>query len=71
MAYYYINLRIASRTLDPTRSINDNCGWEHICTNMFTFHDYSDDPELQDVCRTECHFRAWGYTTAMGPEDLL
>ena len=39
-----------SRTLDPTRSINDNCGWEHVCTDLSTFHDYSDGPELEKTC---------------------
>jgi hypothetical protein len=34
------------RTLDPTRSINDNCGWEHVLTDLTTFHDYADGPEL-------------------------
>lgn len=38
------------RTLDPTRSINDNCGWEHVCTDLTTFHDYSDAPELEKTC---------------------
>jgi hypothetical protein len=38
------------RTLDPTRSINDNCGWEHVCTDLTTFHDYSDGPELERTC---------------------
>ncbi|PHH79781.1 hypothetical protein CDD80_3774 [Ophiocordyceps camponoti-rufipedis] len=39
-----------TKTLDPTRSINDNCGWEHVCTDLTTFHDYSDAPELEKTC---------------------
>lgn len=38
------------RTLDGTRSINDNCGWEHVCTDLTTFHDYSDGPGLEKTC---------------------
>ncbi|PHH60281.1 hypothetical protein CDD81_1871 [Ophiocordyceps australis] len=44
-ALYYM-----TKTLDPTRSINDNCGWEHVCTDLTTFHDYSDGPELAKTC---------------------
>jgi hypothetical protein len=35
------------RTLDPTRSINDNCGWEHVITDLTTYHDYADGPQLE------------------------
>lgn len=38
------------RTLDDTRSINDNCGWEHVLTDLSTFHDYADGPELEKTC---------------------
>jgi hypothetical protein len=41
------------RTLDPTRSINDNCGWEHVCTDLTTFHDYSDISDLTKTCSTQ------------------
>ncbi|KAI1775601.1 glycoside hydrolase family 2 protein [Hypoxylon cercidicola] len=44
---YYI-----TKTLDPTRPINDNCGWEHVITDLSTFHDYSDHPELSKTCAT-------------------
>ena len=36
--------------LDPTRPINDNCGWEHVATDLTTFHDYSDSPALTATC---------------------
>ena len=36
--------------MDPTRSINDNCGWEHVITDLTTFHDYSDGPALEKTC---------------------
>ncbi|EOD48097.1 putative glycoside hydrolase family 2 protein [Neofusicoccum parvum UCRNP2] len=46
-ALYYL-----TKTLDPTRPINDNCGWEHVCTDLTTFHDYSDAPALTETCST-------------------
>ncbi|EHK24330.1 glycoside hydrolase family 2 protein [Trichoderma virens Gv29-8] len=44
------SLYYLTKTLDPTRSINDNCGWEHVCTDLSTFHDYSDGPALEKTC---------------------
>lgn len=40
------------RVLDPTRSINDNCGWEHVLTDLSTFHDYADGPDLEKTCQS-------------------
>lgn len=40
------------RTLDPSRPINDNCGWEHVQTDLTTFHDYSDSVDLGAACAT-------------------
>jgi hypothetical protein len=40
------------RTLDPSRPINDNCGWEHVLTDLTTFHDYADAPVLTHRCET-------------------
>ncbi|KAL2869003.1 glycoside hydrolase family 2 protein [Aspergillus lucknowensis] len=39
-----------TKSLDPTRPINDNCGWEHIQTDLTTYHDYSDSAQLADIC---------------------
>ncbi|KAF4984095.1 hypothetical protein FZEAL_634 [Fusarium zealandicum] len=39
-----------TKGLDNTRSINDNCGWEHVLTDLTTFHDYSDGPEIEKTC---------------------
>lgn len=36
--------------MDPTRPVNDNCGWQHVETDLTTFHDYSDGPELAKTC---------------------
>ncbi|KAI1208970.1 glycoside hydrolase family 2 protein [Annulohypoxylon truncatum] len=46
------SLYYLTKTLDPTRPINDNCGWEHVITDLSTFHDYSDAPELAKTCST-------------------
>ncbi|KAK5958331.1 hypothetical protein OHC33_000173 [Knufia fluminis] len=46
------SLYYTTKTLDSTRPINDNCGWEHVTTDLTTFHDYSDGPELARVCHT-------------------
>ncbi|KAJ5773404.1 hypothetical protein N7457_008300 [Penicillium paradoxum] len=44
-ALYYL-----TKNLDPSRPINDNCGWEHVKTDLTTFHDYSDSTELGAAC---------------------
>ncbi|KAK8248646.1 family 2 glycoside hydrolase [Phyllosticta capitalensis] len=46
-ALYYL-----TKTLDPTRPINDNCGWQHVLTDLTTFHDYSDAPALAETCKS-------------------
>ena len=43
-------LYFLTKTLDPTRPINDNCGWEHVQTDLTTYHDYSDSAELAATC---------------------
>lgn len=42
---YYV-----TKGLDPTRPVNDNCGWEHVCDDLSTFHDYSDGEKLTETC---------------------
>ena len=39
-----------TKTLDPTRPINDNCGWEHVVTDLSTFHDYADSEGMAERC---------------------
>ncbi|KAI0144266.1 glycoside hydrolase family 2 protein [Xylariaceae sp. FL1272] len=46
------SLYYLTKTLDPTRPVNDNCGWEHVLTDLSTFHDYSDAPALTKSCAT-------------------
>lgn len=41
-----------TKTLDPTRPVNDNCGWEHVLTDLSTFHEYADGPEVEKMCET-------------------
>lgn len=45
-------INVLNRSLDPTRPVNDNCGWEHVLTDLSTFHDYSDAPQLAKSCAT-------------------
>jgi hypothetical protein len=46
------SLYYATKTLDPTRPINDNCGWEHVETDLTTFHDYDDGDVLTETCKS-------------------
>ncbi|ROV97418.1 hypothetical protein VMCG_06936 [Cytospora schulzeri] len=39
-----------TKTLDSTRPINDNCGWEHVLTDLSTFHEYADGPDVERIC---------------------
>lgn len=42
----------SDRSIDPTRPVNDNCGWEHVRTDLTTFHDYSEADLLAQTCLT-------------------
>lgn len=46
------SLYYATKTLDSTRPVNDNCGWEHVQTDLTTFHDYADGDQLTTTCAT-------------------
>jgi beta-galactosidase/beta-glucuronidase len=46
------SLYYATKTLDPTRPVNDNCGWEHVETDLTTFHDYADGEALTETCKS-------------------
>ncbi|PSN62089.1 beta-galactosidase [Corynespora cassiicola Philippines] len=46
------SLYYATKSLDPSRPVNDNCGWEHVQTDLTTFHDYSDGDVLTKTCST-------------------
>jgi beta-galactosidase/beta-glucuronidase len=42
---YVRTLYHLTKTLDPTRPVIGNDGWEHVATDILTIHDYADDPE--------------------------
>ncbi|KAF2864502.1 glycoside hydrolase family 2 protein [Piedraia hortae CBS 480.64] len=44
------SLYYMTKTLDPNRPINDNCGWEHVITDLSTFHDYADAKGMAERC---------------------
>ena len=35
-----------TRTLDPTRPVVGNDGWEHVATDIVTIHDYASNPKI-------------------------
>ncbi len=37
-----------TRTLDPTRPVNDASGWVHVDTDLWTVHHYTQDPDELD-----------------------
>lgn len=39
-----------TKTYDPTRPINDNCGWEHVMTDISSFHEYLDGNGMAERC---------------------
>lgn len=43
---YVRTLYHLTKTLDPSRPVIGNDGWEHIATDILTIHDYADDPEI-------------------------
>lgn len=38
-----------TKTLDATRCVLSNDGWEHLISDLCTIHDYSSDPEVLEV----------------------
>ncbi|KAJ5923683.1 hypothetical protein N7454_008928 [Penicillium verhagenii] len=44
------SLYYLTKSLDPSRPINDNCGWEHVLTDLTTYHDYADSADLTSTC---------------------
>lgn len=46
------SLYYQTKSLDPTRAINDNCGWEHVQTDLSTFHDYADANGMRERCQS-------------------
>ena len=57
-AMYYL-----TKSLDPTRPVVDNDGWEHTCGDLLTIHDYESDAEAlaqryADIARIEAYMPA-------------
>lgn len=57
-----------TKTLDPTRPVNDTSGYVHVKTDLWTIHHYAQDPQkLAEVLKTEpvysenpdAEIRAW------------
>ena len=44
------SLYYQTKTLDWTRPINDNCGWDHVVTDLSTFHSYDDADGMEKRC---------------------
>ncbi|UBV44175.1 glycoside hydrolase family 2 (plasmid) [Deinococcus taeanensis] len=43
---YVQGLYYMTRTIDPSRPIIGNDGWEHVATDIVTIHDYAADPKV-------------------------
>lgn len=46
------SLYYRTKALDWTRPINDNCGWEHVVTDLYTFHEYENAEGMERRCGT-------------------
>jgi beta-galactosidase/beta-glucuronidase len=43
---YVRSLYYLTKTLDPTRPVIGNDGWEHVATDLITIHDYASNPAV-------------------------
>jgi len=43
---YVLSLYHLTKTLDPTRPVIGNDGWEHVATDLITIHDYASNPAV-------------------------
>ncbi|KAF2722645.1 glycoside hydrolase family 2 protein [Polychaeton citri CBS 116435] len=43
---------IRALTYMTNRPVNDNCGWEHVSSDLTTFHDYADTPGMAERSTT-------------------
>ena len=60
------SLYFITKTLDPTRAINDNCGWEHVQSDLTTFHEYGDANVMANACAS-----MEGVLAKKGPRDVF
>jgi hypothetical protein len=56
-----------TKTYDPTRPINDNCGWEHVITDISSFHDYADGQGMAERCQSLKDIIERGRPMFLGP----
>ncbi|KAK5699700.1 hypothetical protein LTR97_005831 [Elasticomyces elasticus] len=56
-----------TKVLDPTRPVNDNCGWEHVITDLSTFHDYADANGMANRCKDLHHILHTGRSVFLDP----
>jgi beta-galactosidase/beta-glucuronidase len=61
------SLYYMTKTLDPTRPINDNCGWEHVITDLSTFHNYADARGMSERCVSLPAILTRGRNMFLGP----
>ncbi|KAK3678293.1 hypothetical protein LTR78_001588 [Recurvomyces mirabilis] len=61
------SLYYQTKMLDPTRPVNDNCGWEHVVTDLSTFHEYQDAPGMANRCKDMHSILATGRAMFLGP----
>jgi beta-galactosidase/beta-glucuronidase len=61
------SLYYTTKTYDPTRPINDNCGWEHVVTDISSFHEYADAQGMTDRCASLKEIVARGRPMFLGP----
>lgn len=56
-----------TKTLDPTRPVNDNCGWMHVKTDLSTFHEYGDANHMRERCESMPSILTRGVPMFLGP----
>ncbi|GIZ43652.1 hypothetical protein CKM354_000686900 [Cercospora kikuchii] len=56
-----------TKAYDYTRPINDNCGWEHVKTDISSFHDYADANGMRDRCASLREIVGRGRSMFLGP----
>ncbi|KAK4628873.1 Beta-glucuronidase [Fulvia fulva] len=61
------SLYYMTKTYDPTRPINDNCGWEHVLTDISSFHDYADGNGMAERSRSLKEIIGRGRPMFLGP----
>ncbi|KAK6437536.1 hypothetical protein LTR95_006260 [Oleoguttula sp. CCFEE 5521] len=65
------SLYYQTRLLDPTRPINSNCGWEHVVTDLTTFHDYADAGGMSERCASEISICTRGRAVFLPPTGTM